>query len=292
MADGPLRLRTSGRTIWTWSNVGAIEIDARTAHVLRQVNIGSDYPSQVVTSRGAAWIARVGSGYTTGALTRVDLTSGKTSTRVRTRDGAVFGVAAAGAHVWALAGPTSAARIVKIDPGTARQIGVVLGVAKPVAIAADASGLWVTTATGLLLHASASSARAHVVLRLAGEQVGTPLLALGNRSVWVAGGQTVLRIDERSEKAVARLRLPNTPDALAVGTDSVWALAIQPPNRSWLIKADLHLHRVIARAHVPFESTSVAVGAGQVWLGVTNSIPEVFRVDPRSLRLRLFARIF
>jgi hypothetical protein len=259
-----------------------IELDARNGTVLRHAYMGSDYPLQVAIGSGAAWVAHVAGGYTAGGLTRFDLATGRATTRLRSKNGPVFGVAAAAGRVWALVGPTANARVARVDPRTGREAGLVGGFTQPTSIAADRSGPWIATGSGLLLHGAAQ------VVRLPAHTA--PLVvALGSGSAWAAGDGTVVRADERTNRLTARLHVAGIPAAAAAGPRALWLLVLR--RKEWLVRIDAGTNRIGAQRPVPMESTSIAVGAGGVWLGTAERIPRIIRVDPKSLELRLFARL-
>ena len=287
-ADEPTQLAAGSGAIWTCSNAGVIELDARTGNVLRHAYVGSDYPLQVALGSGAAWVAHVSDGYTSGGLTRFDLTTGRATTRLRSRTAPVFGVAAGPRRVWALTGPTANAEVARVDPLAGRRIGVVRGAESPTSLSADNSGLWVATARGWLLHAGAGSSRARKVVRLSAHKA--PLVvALGERSAWVAGDGTVVRVDERTNRPVARLRVAGIPVAAAAGRRALWLLVLR--DQPWLVRVNTMSERVDAQRRVPSASRSVAVGAGDVWLATAERIPRVIRVDPKTLELHVFAEL-
>jgi hypothetical protein len=171
--------------------------------------------------------------------------------------------------------------------GDGRLLGFLRGPTKPSWLAADASGVWVVDQDGWLLHAAPDAARAARVLRGHG-QSWTPAAGFG--SVWVPDGRSVVRVDEHTGRAVGRVRLPGVPVALAVGAGSLWAVAYRPPVRMWLLRigSDARIH---GRRRVPLETASVAVSGRRVWLGLTGRSPRVLTVDPRTLALRLLARL-
>ncbi|HEY6836699.1 MAG TPA: hypothetical protein VI142_09665 [Gaiellaceae bacterium] len=100
------------------------------------------------------------------------------------------------------------------------------------------------------------------------------------------GNSAVVRIDERTDRPVARLRIAGLPVAAAAGTRGLWLLASHR-----LIRIDASTNRIDGETRVPSPTTSVAVGAGSVWLGTAERVPRVLRVDPRTLELHAFARL-
>lgn len=291
----PAQVAAGGGALWTCSNAGLTELDARTGRVLSQPRVGASFPLQVALGSGAAWVAGVENGFTAGALTRIDLASGRQATRLRLRTGPVFAVAAGGGAVWALVGSTSHAQVARVNPRSGRKFGVVRGATQPSSLAADASGVWIADASGWLLHARPGAGRAVRVLSVPSRSVAPPAVALGLGSAWASDGKSLVRIDEVTNKEVARIRLPAVPTAVAVGQGVVWAILYRPPEQYTLVRVNASTNRVTARTRIPTASSSVAVGAGGVWLGLSGTssgaAPRVLRVDPRTLELRLLARL-
>ena len=284
LADETTQLAAGSGAIWTCSSAGVIELDARSGRILRHAYVGSDYPLQVALGSGAAWVAHVAGGYTAGGLTRFDLLTGRATTRLRLGRVPVFGVAAGVGRVWALTGRTDKASVTRVDPRTGRGIGVVRGVGRPTSITADGSGLWVATASGWLLHG------AKKVVRLQSHLA--PLApALGAGSAWIAGDGKVVRVDERTDRPVARLRVAGIPVAAAAGRRALWLVVLRRLDQTWLVRVSTVTNRVQARRRIPGLTTSIAVGAGGLWLGTVDRIPRVIRVDPKTLELRMVAEL-
>jgi hypothetical protein len=283
VADEPTQLAAAKGAIWTCSGAGVIELDARSGKVLRHAFVGSDYPLQVAVGSGAAWVAHVADGYTSGGLTRFDLASGRATMRLRLSSRPVLGVAAGPRAVWALTGPTANARVTRVDPASGRAIGVVRGVARPTSLAADSSGLWVATATGRLWHGGR-------IVTGAPARRAPLALALGGGSAWAAGDGVVVRVDERTSRPLATLHVAGIPVAAAAGREALWLLVVR--RREWLVRVDAGTNRVTAQRRVPKTTTSISVGAGGVWLGTAGRLPRVMGVDPRTLALHQLAELF
>jgi len=107
----------------------------------------------------------------------------------------------------------------------------------------------------------------------------------------MSGGATVVRVNERTNKPIARIHLPHLPTAVAVGNGTMWGMLLDRPNRAWLVRVNTRTNRVTGQTRIPFAATSVAVGAGAVWLGLTGTFPQVLRGNPRTLKLHLLARL-
>ena len=286
----PVQIAAGGAAVWACSDSGVVKLDAHSGRVLQRPRAGASYPLQVALGGGAAWIASVESGYASGALTRVDLRTKQVRTQLRLSSGPVFGVAANGRHVWTLIGPTSHAQVARVDPRSGRKIGVVDGVFRPSSLAADNSGLWIATSRWLL-HTYRSSAVATKALRLPSRSVAPPALAVGFGSAWVSQRDVLARVSERTNELSTRIRLRGVPVSIAVGDAAVWAILLRPPGSELLIRLNPQTNKVTGQVRIPREATSVAVGAGGVWLGLIGRSPRVLRVEPKTLNLRLFARL-
>jgi hypothetical protein len=293
-ADSPVSLAPVARIIWACSQAGVVGLSANSGEVAFRSDLGTAYCSHLVRGVGAVWMAGGETENNTGLLAKINIATGAAKTILKIR-GAVSAVASSAGRVWLVAGPQNDARVLIVNARTGRVAGTVAGAKHPVAIAADNTGVWIATAQGQLLHAGAAGASAHYVLSLptttANGLTAPPVVSLGSGSVWVAAGEIVLRVDERSLKVLARIQVPGTPFTLAVGGGALWAGVFRLPNASRLVKVDVRDDAVIGSASVPFASSSVAVGAGGVWLGLARAAPRVFRVDPRSLRLHLLANL-
>src|SRR5947208_3303642 len=290
----PVQLAAAGDKIWTCSDAGLVVLDAGTGLILRHPRVGSSYPLQVALAGGAAWVAGVENRFVAGALSRVELASGHSSVVLRSRRGPVFAVAASGGRVWALVGPTSHARVVQIDAHSGRRIGLVHGASEPAAVAADRSGIWIVDASGWLLHARQSDRRAGRVLRVPLGSRGAPVVALGLGDAWVSDGNTLVRVDERTNRPLARISVRGLPLAMAAGDGAVWALLLQRSkqhDRMWLARVSTMTDTVNASVRVSTSASSLAVGTGGVWVGVSGFSPRVLRVEPRTRTVRLLARL-
>jgi hypothetical protein len=290
----PVQLAAAAGEIWTCSDAGLVVLDVRTGRILRHPTVGSSYPLQVALARGVAWIAGVENGFVAGALSRVDLATGRSSVVLRSRRAPVFAVAASGGRVWALVGPTSHARVVQIDAHSGRRIGLVHGVSEPAAVAADRSGIWIVDATGWLLHARPSDRRASRVLRVPPGSRAALVVALGLGSAWVSDSNTLVRVDERTNRPLARIGMRGLPLAVAAGDGAVWALLLERSkqhDRMWLARVGTMTNTVDANIRVSTSASSVGVGAGGVWVGVSGFSPRVLRVNVRTLAVRLLARL-
>jgi streptogramin lyase len=112
----------------------------------------------------------------------------------------------------------------------------------------------------------------------------------GFGSAWVSdtGGNAVLRIDPRTHRVVARIRVGGGDLGLAVGAGSLWALQYNAsgPNGP-LLRIDPRTNRVVARialtmrSGVPVAAAGVVASHDNVWvIGAGGA----YRLDPASGR--------
>jgi hypothetical protein len=115
--------------------------------------------------------------------------------------------------------------------------------------------------------------------------------AVADGSVWAASRTSVYRIDAETGRTSARAWIVGSPLQLAAGGGFLWVLATQRTKghtRYELSKYDLRL-RLLGRTFVGGSADSLAFGSGGLWIGRARPTVSVVRVDPRSLRLKVFA---
>lgn len=91
-----MELAGSGRTLWVVTGSQVLRVDAASGRILARPRPGGSYPLEVAVAGGAAWVGCVENGFVEGALSRIDLATGRVTTALRVRDGAVGAVAVGG----------------------------------------------------------------------------------------------------------------------------------------------------------------------------------------------------
>jgi ABC-type transport system substrate-binding protein/tRNA A-37 threonylcarbamoyl transferase component Bud32/DNA-binding beta-propeller fold protein YncE len=112
-----------------------------------------------------------------------------------------------------------------------------------------------------------------------------PGLAFSRRAAWVSlfGEQRLVKVDARTHKATASVRLPWAPGGLATGGGSVWVRQDSGPE---VIRIDARTGTIRARFTITGGGGGIAYGDGSLWLA---GGPGVVRIDPRDERtLRRF----
>lgn len=149
----------------------------------------------------------------------------------------------------------------------------------PVAIAADASGVWVVDNSGgaLLRIDPQSPGRRPERFEISG---GPAAVAIGEGAVWVASGNgSIARVDPGSGKSeVLDLRVTQ-PGGIAAGEGSVW---VTSSAANALVRIDPSSGEVLGEPiDVGAFPTDVAVGDGSVWVANTRD-GTVSRVEASS----------
>jgi hypothetical protein len=116
--------------------------------------------------------------------------------------------------------------------------------------------------------------------------------AVGNGSVWIASRTSLYRIDAQSGRTKARGRLVGSPVQLVAGGGFLWVLTMQRgagATHYALSKYGARM-RVMAHRNVGAFADSIAFGNASVWIGRSRPTVSVMRVDPQSMRLKVFAQ--
>jgi virginiamycin B lyase len=103
----------------------------------------------------------------------------------------------------------------------------------------------------------------------------------GFESVWVAssGTNTVVRVDPSTNEVVARIPVGGSPKFMTAGEGALW---VQNRTDGSVSRIDPTTNREVARiaAHAPTPAGDISAGGGAVWLSV-DGMP-VTRIDPAT----------
>jgi len=273
----PVAAAPAGHTLWTVSDLGLRTVDTRTFRNSPGPDLPHPYAVDVATGGGAVWVASVENGYGSGAVSRIDLASGDVSTPLRLPDRGVFGLAVGGGYAWALLGPWQKATVARIPLSGAGPVHFLRVPGFVGWIAADGYGLWLWGG-GKLLRIDPAGARVSTVARIQGSYQ----LALGLGSVWLAAWDTLVRVDERSGRVLARIAVGPSATAPAVARGSVWLLR-RVGETCRLVRVDARTDRVAAGRRLPGSATSVTYADGRLWIGEVQPSPRLLAVDPATL---------
>jgi streptogramin lyase len=237
-------------------------------------------------------------------MVRIDPASNKVVARMRFErtDGALFGdarrIAVTRDAVWAVI-PTgtdgdpryphgTTGGLVKIDPKRNRVIDYFVFTDRtPVAVAADAEGVWVSSfgrepGQGTLTLMDQRTARITATTPVGdGGDVET-----GFGSVWVAVGDeshrgSIVRFDPQTRRVISRVELRENPSEIDVGHGYVW---VTLSTTGELLRIDPRTNLVVSRVNVGTSADGLTAGSEHVWV-TSFGDGSVVRVDPDSLRV-------
>ncbi len=258
------------------------------------------FPNALAVGAGAVWV--IGGDRQGGFVARIDPQTNRVTARIRAPVGSerACGVAVGAGSVWVSAyygrGP---GHLLRIDAHTNRPVGKPIEVPGSTCVAFGARAAWVT------------SAERRTLTRIdprTGHRLGRPIsagsysegVAVGLGSVWVASGQlpcggperpctpsidqsgTLVRVDPRTNRVTARMRIPHSPSYVAVGPQGVWLSS----NDGSVVRVDPRTSRVTARVRATGGGrTTLAFGLGRVWVTVIQAPGgrgSVVPVNPRT----------
>jgi YVTN family beta-propeller protein len=216
----------------------------------------------LVAAYGAMWVSG------SGAVTRLDASTGRVVAGIRTPGVNELGYIAAGrGSVWATA--TGNGDVYRIDPST-NQVAATIHVGGPVVgIAVGAGQVWVSRPASALGNVVRIDPHTD---RVTGDPItvgrGPGQLAYGLGSVWVQNTSpaSVMRIDPANGHVTTVVGTRPVAygsfvvGAIATGDGSLWTAA----NDS-LTRIDPRTDQVLATVHIP-RAISVAIGDGSVWV--------------------------
>ena len=237
-------------------------------------------PAGVAVGTGAVWVPVA----VPGALWGIDPVTDKVTSKIPL-DGPLsrsISVTAAGDTVWvACCGQsgsgvsTSSGRLLRVDTRRKRVVADIALTASPVAIAADASAVWVATAGGQVLMVSPRRNRVTATINAGGPLAFDRSIAVGAGGVWLADpfDEQVVRIDPKTRRVTARIPA-GAVTTLAVTGDTVWALS-----SLGLVRVDPTEDRVAATDPSPElrRARLIAADAKAVWTAGWSSVS---RIDP------------
>src|SRR6266540_1412684 len=185
-------------------------------------------------------------------------------------------LAVAADAVWLGAGPARA--LVKVDLTTFRALQTVHLPAIPYSLAAGRRSLWVGNGfDGTLTRVE--NGRSSRPFRPQPRSTGRLSLAYGLGSVWVGSqDDTVIRLDPRTDRAVDVVRGVSKPEAIAIGSGSVW---VAEATRDVVARIDPRTNHVVREIPIGGVGTDIAVGDSAVWV-VTPGEGRLWRIDPRT----------
>jgi DNA-binding beta-propeller fold protein YncE len=284
VGDVPQQLALGADGLWVAGEHSLHRIDPSTNRVVATIPLGGAAPlGDVALAPDAAWVP----GEASATLWRVDRIDNRVAgtTRVGRRllgpvdvaawDGAVWVVCCALEH-----GDRPRGTLFRIDPRRSRVVRRIPIAEGPLAVAADADGVWVATASGALLRVDPVSGR--VAARVPATAAGSRLQAIAPTAegIWLAdtGGQAVLRWDRASGRIGLSVPAP-MPRGVAAGDGGVWAIVGRDRRLSRVDERRGLLGDPLPSAYAR-EVRGILVGAGALW---ATTGEEVVRIDPHRL---------
>jgi YVTN family beta-propeller protein len=262
VGDTPTSVEVGAGGVWVLnSNEQTVKlVDPKTRAVVRTIGVGPA-PSDLAVGRAAVWVASA-----SHRLVEIDPDTGVTVGELRiplaTRNPLAGGasastVAADQTSVWATNNSTAA----QIEPSPVRGFRIT-GFGCCNGIALGGGSVWVTDSEGVVrINPRAGTQEARILLTFLSRSI-----AVGAGAVWVTdqGGDTVWRIDLRTDRVAQTITVGQHPAGIAVGGGSVWVASAD----GTVSRIDPNSDRVVATIRVGGTPQDVAVGAGAVWVTV------------------------
>jgi hypothetical protein len=222
-----------------------IRIDPRDNSTQEVRGIGSATAFTAAVGAGAVWIADDGS----NAVLRIDPRRMRRAAVIQV-PGRTFGLAAGGRHVLvvsvpgsgALTGPGGTRLLRRVDPRTNRVSRPLVRLNCDPGIAVGARAVWTTNpCDGWLVRRDLATLRPTARMRV--PRSLKPVLGFG--SVWLVGGNRVLRIDRDRLRVVASI--PSRGTTAATGEGGVWVLSLGDGIHGSVTRIDPRKNRVVGR---------------------------------------------
>jgi sugar lactone lactonase YvrE len=180
--------------------------------------------------------------------------------------------------------------LARIDPGTNKAAAVDIGEAA--GMASDGDDIWVAANGKTLVRLDGASGRQERVLKLAKKPLfelrDAGFLTVSSGSIWLtipvlgdnSADQTLWRIDPQTGAVKARAPLLANPVSLAADARYVWVANIDG-GKVTRVEVATNTAKNVAASIGP---AGVATGAGSLW--VSHYVPEVWRIDPKTMRVQ------
>jgi DNA-binding beta-propeller fold protein YncE len=267
------------------------EVDLAHGGVVRRPDLPgpAPYPLSIAVAGGAVWVATVGNGFVDGAVSRIDLGSGRVRVVYRRRDRSVQQLAGGADGIWALLGGPGYRGVARFSPA-GRLVAVR---SHPAAgwLAADPAraGAWLSTGRRVLRLGRRGESLA------ASRPLGpVNLLVAGAGALLAPSGPRVLVLDPltlavRRRLRVAPLRTQGLPSDLVVAGRELLAVARGATGAASVRRVDLRTGRTLGTQRVPGTSQALALapdGLWVAWLAGGGGTCGLERLDPATLRVR------
>jgi YVTN family beta-propeller protein len=267
---------------------------ARRANVGETFRTGSAGAQSVALGASGIWTANGGDpvhaaelradSFVQSALVHLDPQTGRVRAKLAVGEQPAAVTVAAGS-VWVAASQGNKGIILRVDPHTDHVRAIARAGTWPQQLAADSRYLWVVN--GAPFFRTATLTRIDLATgRPRGEPISlgwaTAGIAIGAGSVWIADAlaNTVTRIDRKSGRTLATIRVGRSPYGVAFGAGSVW---VTNSDDGTVSRIDPATDDVVVTIRVGRNPFGVAYGRGRIWAANLGD-GSVTRLDPRTNR--------
>lgn len=237
-------LAVGHRAVWILRG-RVTKFDPRSGAAREVRGIGSATAFALAVGAGAVWVADDGS----NSVVRIDPRRMRRAAVIRA-PGRAFGLAARGRHVFVVSvpssgpvtGPGGRRLLHRINPKTNRLSPPLVELDCDPGIAIGTETVWTSDpCSGALVRRDAKTLRA--TGRIEAPTGSAPILGFG--SVWLVGGDRLLRVNPATLRITASLAVRGS--AAAIGADAVWVLSMGNGIRGKVIRVDPRTNRVVGR---------------------------------------------
>jgi class 3 adenylate cyclase/streptogramin lyase len=219
IGGGPTGIGVSGSVpgVWVMTGRAVWRIDPTTNEVNKTIPLDAR-PTGITVGEGAVWVSLIAGAH---GLIRIDPGTGAAQSIDTTSDfRGDIGVAVGDGAVWVIGHPNVFnPAVAKIDASHPEFPKFIVVGHPPSAIAWGDEALWTLASNGAISRIDPKTDQA-VVLVDAGSNVGG--LAVGDGSVWVTAGHTLVRVDPEARKVIATFNLKAPLTGVVVAGDAVW----------------------------------------------------------------------
>jgi outer membrane protein assembly factor BamB len=115
---------------------------------------------------------------------------------------------------------------------------------------------------------------------------------VGLGSVWAASRRALYRLDAATGRVEAKIPVEDAAAQLAVGGGRVWMVSFRETSAGEayeLLEIDPRTERIVKQATLDGPVGNISFGSGALWMGRDVPTVSVIRIDPITLRARVFA---
>jgi hypothetical protein len=276
----PQQVAVGAGAVWVADGPVVRRVDPVTNKVAANVQVGSGQAliRNVAADERSVW-AVVGE---PGEIVRIDPASNQVMARIPAgrRLLAPVGLALAGDSVWVSCcalEPGLAGELLRVDALAGRIAARLPMPQGPLAITADPSAVWVTTAAGQVLQIDLLTGKVARWLGPFGDGSRPQAVAVSARELWLGdpGQGAVLVVDKQSGRLTAKLRTAAATQ-LALDAADVWFVSSNDRGLTRAAQRDARVTGAVPLVQLR-DLKAVAVGAGAVWVTTGRAL---VRVDP------------